>query len=160
MAEYHMNNSEQQIRDENELRRILKGGKYAIVAMCRDNEPYVVTLSCGYDEKTNSLYFHSALKGLKTDIISANPKVCATVIEDGGYVENDCKHRYASVVMFGTMSAIASLEDKKYALDVLLRHLEKDPEGLKARFIKNEAAYDKFALLQLKIDSMSGKSGQ
>lgn len=160
MAEYHLSKPESQIKDKTEILRLLKNGKYAIIGMCRNNEPYVVTLSYGYDEKTHSLYFHSALKGLKTDFIKDNPQVCATVIEDRGYVKNDCKHKYVSAVLFGKMSVLAEIEDKKYAMDVLLNHLEENPDQLKARFIKSESNYDKFALLQLSIDSITAKSGE
>jgi hypothetical protein len=54
MAEYHLSKPERQIKDEKEILRLLKNGKYAVIAMCRNNEPYAVTLSYGYDKKTNS----------------------------------------------------------------------------------------------------------
>lgn len=160
MADYHMTKSERQIGDEKEIRRLLKNGKYATIAMCRGNEPYVVTLSYGHDEATGSLYFHSASKGLKIDFLRQNPRVCATIIEDGGYVHGDCKHKYASLVIFGEMSVLEKTEDKKYALGVLLDHLEENPDLLKKRFIKNDAQYGSFAMLKLKIESMTGKSGK
>jgi len=49
MVNYHMNKKEREIVDRNVLIGILKQGKYATVSMCRDNEPYIVTLSYGYD---------------------------------------------------------------------------------------------------------------
>lgn len=160
MADYHMNKSENQIRDDNEIFRLLKNGKYAVISMCRNNQPYVVTLSYGYDRPTGALFFHSALKGLKIDIIKDNPLVCATIIEDGGYVKNDCMHKYSSLVIFGEMSVVSEIEDKKYAMDALLNHLEEDPAQSKKRFIKTDKIYDNFAMLKMKILSMTGKSGK
>ena len=160
MAQYHMSKSERQIKDPDEVLRLIKNGKYATICMCRSNEPYAVTLSYGYDQSTGSLYFHSALKGLKMDFIRDNPHVCATIIEDGGYVQNECRHKYASIVIFGEMSIIDETEDKKYAMDVLLNHLEEDAGSLKKRFIKNDKKYDGVAMLKLKIESITGKVGE
>jgi nitroimidazol reductase NimA-like FMN-containing flavoprotein (pyridoxamine 5'-phosphate oxidase superfamily) len=159
MAKYHMNKKEKEITDNNEIVRILKNEKYAVIAMCSENEPYIVTLSYGYCEAHNCLYFHSALKGLKIDFINKNPKVCATVIEDKGYQKDNCEHHYSSVVMWGNMSPITDLEEKKHALDVLLTHLEENPEPIKARNIKNDEMYNRFALLKLEITELTGKSG-
>jgi uncharacterized protein len=46
-----MRRPDRQITDENELREILLKSKYIVIAMCRDNKPYVVTLSYGYDDR-------------------------------------------------------------------------------------------------------------
>ena len=69
MARYHMHKTEREIKNKKELIEILKKGKFTSIAMSRNDEPYIVTLSYGFDEKKNSLYFHAALKGLKLDII-------------------------------------------------------------------------------------------
>jgi nitroimidazol reductase NimA-like FMN-containing flavoprotein (pyridoxamine 5'-phosphate oxidase superfamily) len=83
---YHLiNRPDREITDEEEILRILKNGKYATLSLCKNNEPYIVTLSYGYEEQSNSLYFHCAKKGLKLVFIKNNPRVCATIIEDGGY---------------------------------------------------------------------------
>jgi len=158
MGNYHMNKKEKEINDKNELSRVLINGKYAIVAMCRENEPYIVTLSYGFDEYRKTLYFHSALKGLKIDFINDNTNVCATVIEDKGYQLNNCEHFYTSVVMWGKMSLITNLDEKKHAMDVMLNHLEEDPGPIKARNIQNDEMYKKFALLKLEYTDMTGKS--
>ena len=115
-----MNRSDREITDRTELIRILKNGKYLIIAMCRRNEPYIVTLSYGYDETDDALYFHAAPKGLKIAFINENPDVCATVIEDRGYCQGQCEHHYASVVLRGKFSIIHDLEEKKKAMAVLL----------------------------------------
>lgn len=159
MSKYHMNKKDREIVDRQELDRILRQGKYAMIAMCRDNEPYIVTLSCGYDAANNALYFHSAKKGLKIDFITANPEVCATVIEDKGYRMSECEHSYSSVVMWGRMSMVDELEEKKHAMDVLIGHLEDDPETVKARIFKSDKVYEGVGILKLEIKEMTGKAG-
>lgn len=159
MAKYHMRKSEREITDRTELVRILKSGKYAVISMCRNNEPYIVTLSYGYDESRNSLYFHSAKTGLKIDFIGENPRVCATVIEDGGYMPGECEHRYASVVFWGDMRVVDGPEEKKHALVTMIDQLEEAPEPVKARLLKNDAVYGNVGILRLDISEITGKKG-
>ena len=93
MQQYHLTNKTKcEIKSIDEITRILKSGKYTVVSMCRNNEPYIVTLSYGYDPDTNSLYFHCSKKGLKLEFLIENTKVCATVIEDEGYINDQCDH--------------------------------------------------------------------
>lgn len=159
MPKYHMKKKEREITDPDELKRILKNGKYAVIAMCRNNEPYLVTLNYGYDEAHNGLVFHCALNGLKLDFFAENPEVCATIVLDGGYVRDQCSHLYSSLVLRGCMTLIEELEDKKQALNILLNHLEENPAPIKARNIKDNASYDKFTMLRLEITEMTGKKG-
>lgn len=159
MGKYHMNKKEKEITDKNEIARLIKDGKYAVVGMCKNNEPYVVTLSYGYDEANNVLYFHSALKGLKIDFIKENENVCATIIEDKGYHMDNCEHLYSSLVIWGKMTLITDLDEKKHAMDTMLNHLEDNPAPIKDRNFKNDVMFDKFALLKLEICELTGKSG-
>jgi Predicted flavin-nucleotide-binding protein len=160
MEKYHMRKQERQITDEKELQEILTQGKYAIIAMCRDNEPYIVTLSYGYDHSQNALYFHTGTKGLKIDFIQHNPDVCATIIDDRGYCKNECSHAYRSIVLFGKMAYIEDIREKKRGMEVLLNHLEENPGPIKERTLKNEKVYENVAVLKLNITEISGKKGK
>ncbi|HYE81785.1 MAG TPA: pyridoxamine 5'-phosphate oxidase family protein [Clostridia bacterium] len=159
MMKYHMRKSEREIKGKDEITNILKNGKYAVISMCRNNEPYIVTLSYGYDESRNSLYFHSAKAGLKIDFIKENPKVCATVIIDGGYLNGECEHKYASVVFWGDMYVVDKLEEKKHALVTMIDQLEEMPEPVKARLLKNDGVYEGVGILRLDISEITGKKG-
>lgn len=159
MAKYHMKKLDREITGQDELLSILKHGKYAVISMCRNNEPYIVTLSYGYDEGRNSLYFHSAKAGLKIDFIQENPRVCATVIEDGGYQNSQCEHKYASVVFWGDMYMVEDLAEKKHALVTMIDHLEEVPEPVKARLLKNDNVYAGVGILRLDINEITGKKG-
>jgi len=170
MAKYHLNKPEREITNKQTLFDILERGKYTTIALCRgnpslspaerENEPYLVTLNYGYDKEKNSLYFHTALKGLKLDFIREHPKVCATVIEDNGYVMDKCSHRYRSVVFWGTMTVVEELEEKKYGMDILLHHLEDRPDAVKQRLLKDDTVYQNVGILRLDIHEISGKEGQ
>lgn len=156
---YHMRKLEREITDKEELANILRTGKYAVISMCRNNEPYIVTLSYGYDEGRNSLYFHSAKTGLKIDFVKENPNVCATVIVDGGYLTGECEHKYASVVFWGSMNVVEDLEEKKHALVTMIDHLEEVPEPVKSRLLKTDSVYENVGILRLDISEITGKKG-
>lgn len=156
---YHMRRTEKQITDDAEFKDILKNGRYTTVAFCRKEEPYLVTMNYGYDEARNALYFHCAKDGLKIDFVEANPRVCATVVEDHGYKMGECDHAYRSVVMWGRMVIIDDLDEKKHALETMLFHLEDDPDVVRQRSLKKEEAYRNVGILRLDIESMTGKAG-
>ena len=158
MAIHPMQKPDREITDPSEVKGILARGKYATIALCRDGEPYVVTLSCGFDETRRALYFHSALKGLKLEFLRANPRVCATVILDLGYRPGRCSHGYRSVVLRGRMGLVDDLDEKKHALDVLLHQLEPEAEAVRKRQLPDDAAYRDVGILRLDIEDMRGKA--
>jgi nitroimidazol reductase NimA-like FMN-containing flavoprotein (pyridoxamine 5'-phosphate oxidase superfamily) len=153
-----MRKGEREITEKNELIEILKNGKFVSIAMCRDNEPYVVTLSYGYDVTKQAMYFHAAIKGLKLDFIRANPNVCATVIEDKGYVVDQCEQKYRSVVLWGKMFVVEEIDEQKYGINVLLNHLEKDPVPIYKRNIPDDTKFKKVSILRMDIKEMTGKA--
>ena len=133
MDKYHMRKQERQITDENELQEILFQGKFAVISVCRNDDPYIVTLSYGFDKARKALYFHTGPQGLKMDFLRQNANVCATIIEDRGYKKGECGHEYRSVVIFGKMKILEDLEEKKHGMEVLLGHLEENPDPMKER---------------------------
>jgi nitroimidazol reductase NimA-like FMN-containing flavoprotein (pyridoxamine 5'-phosphate oxidase superfamily) len=138
----------------------LKNGKYATLSLCRDNEPYIVTLSCGYDEQSNSLYFHCAKEGLKLDFIKANARVCATIIEDGGYIPNECGHWYKTVVFWGNIQIISDVYEKREGMKILLNQLETDAAVKSKKLDAPSSLYDTMEVLKLEITEIHGKSGR
>ncbi|MHC4598332.1 MAG: pyridoxamine 5'-phosphate oxidase family protein [Planctomycetota bacterium] len=159
MAKYHMRRKEQEITDESALEEVLRTGKFAVFALCRGDEPYVVTLSYGLDVERKALYMHCAKKGLKIDILRENSAACGTVIEDLGYRKGECEQGYRSVVLRGEMTVVEALEEKKHALEVLLGHLEDDPGPIRERNLKDDKAYEGVGILRFDIAEITGKAG-
>ncbi|MFX1502615.1 MAG: pyridoxamine 5'-phosphate oxidase family protein [Promethearchaeota archaeon] len=160
MQSYHMRKNEREIKDKNKIKDILKGGKYATISMCREKEPYIVTLSYGFDEEEFALYFHSANLGLKLDFLKENSYVCGTVIEDLGYISGACSHKYRSTIFWGNMMVINEIEEKKHGFNVLLNHLEENPGKMKNRFFKTEKTYRDTCIMKLAIKSIFGKASE
>jgi nitroimidazol reductase NimA-like FMN-containing flavoprotein (pyridoxamine 5'-phosphate oxidase superfamily) len=155
-----MQKKEREIKEKNRIEEILKRGKYVTISMCRKNEPYITTLSYGFDKVQKALYFHSANLGLKLDILKENPNVCATIIEDLGYISGACSHKYRSTVFWGEMTIIKDLGGKKHGFDVMLNHLEENPSKMKKRFFKDEKSYFDTCIMRLDIKKITGKASE
>jgi len=161
MKTYHLQNRpNRELKQKSEIDTILKNGKFAVISMCKNDEPYIVSLSYGYDSKKNSLYFHCAQNGLKLEFLSANNKVCATVIEDGGYIIGECGHNYKSVVFWGDMQFVNDMDEKKHGMSILLNHLETKDSVIKEKLLQSEDYYQKMKILRLDIKQIHGKAGR
>ena len=75
---YHIRRTDREIKDDKDLGAIIERGRYAVIALSKNDEPYVVTLSYAYDKAENTLYFHCGKNGQKIDWIKANPQACVT----------------------------------------------------------------------------------
>ena len=78
---------DKEITNLDEMKTILKKAKYVTLAMCNGNEPYLVTISHGYDQEKNCIYFHCAGEGKKVKILQENGVVWGQALVDGGYVQ-------------------------------------------------------------------------
>jgi nitroimidazol reductase NimA-like FMN-containing flavoprotein (pyridoxamine 5'-phosphate oxidase superfamily) len=155
-----MRRTEREIKDPDELDEVLSAGRYATIAMCQGEEPYVVTLNYGYDRAARALYFHCAREGLKLDVIAQNPTVCGTVVQDRGYIHGKCAHAYRSVVFWGEMRRVDDLDAKKHAMEILLDHLEDNPDPIRRKHLNETSAYERVGILRLDIGRMTGKQGR
>ncbi len=118
---------EREVTDINEIRAILDTGKIVHVGMIDGDEPYVVPMNYGYTLENGelTLYLHGALKGRKIDVIRANPKVfieidCDIVPFEG---QTACHYgiTYSSVMGLGKAEIVEDIEQKKYAMSVLMK---------------------------------------
>jgi len=158
---YHLHNRpDREITSAEEITELLKKGRYVTIALCRDNEPYVVTLSYGYDSANNALYFHAAHEGMKMDFLKANPNVCASIIDDGGYIQDECKHPFKTLIIRGTLNVVDDLEEKRHGMHVLLNHLEEKPSVVQHLMLESEGLFSKMAVLKLEIQELHGKAGK
>jgi hypothetical protein len=159
MNRYHLRRNEREIADPAALRDLVSTGRYAAVALCRDGEPYVVTMNYGYDPGRGALYFHCAVEGLKLEFIRANPRACATVVHDRGYIHGECDHAYRSVVLRGPISVIEDEAERVHGLGVLIDHQEDAPGPVRERTMPGGAIERPVGMLRLDIEEMTGKEG-
>ncbi len=152
---YHMTRDDKEITDEATLRKILKTTKYVTLAMVKDNEPYLVSLSHGYDEENHCIYFHSPKKGKKLDFMRASPGVWGQALLDHGYVEGECTHHFACVMFSGNVSFIEDKEERWAAMSLMNRQLDPNAEDMIAK--RKPESLDSAAIGKIKIDYWSGK---
>ncbi|MBI5230822.1 MAG: pyridoxamine 5'-phosphate oxidase family protein [Coriobacteriales bacterium] len=151
---------DRQITNHAELEAIIGAGRFATLAMARNEEPYAVTLSYGYDRENRRLYFHSAHEGLKLEFIAKNPRVCATIVIDRGYLDGQCAHAYSSVVMHGDLVLVDDPDEMRHGMRTMCRQLESNPYEVYARHrLDDDETYKRMAVLRLQIHEMTAKQG-
>lgn len=161
MPRYHVRRSDRELTDPVEIDAILAAGKFVTIAFAREDEPYLVTMSYGFDAERRALYFHAATDGLKYEFMNANPHVCATIVLDGGYVRGECEHHYTSAVLRGRLARVNDPTELRYGMRVLLEHLEDgSPEYADTTALDRDEAYERMAVLRLDIDEITGKRGK
>ena len=152
-----------EITDPAEIDGLLSSAKYASIALVDGDLPYVVTLSCGYDQMRNRMCFHVARAGRKLDLIAANPHACATVVRDLGYKTGECAHPYESVVVFGTMRVLDDPGDAREAMRTLIAQLESVGDA-SATWERNRLdtaeGMARCHMLALDIEQLTAKAGQ
>lgn len=156
LVKYHMRRKEKEITDDREILKIIKNGKFTSISMSKENEPYIITLSYGYDQVKKAFYFHCAAEGQKIDFIKSNPYVCGTIIEDNGY-EDGCGQAFRSIVYRGNIRVIKDIEEKKHGFEIIIDHLEKIPGETKKNLLKSDDEYIKPAILRLDITEITCK---
>lgn len=150
---------EKEITDESELRSILKSTKYVTIAMCQDNEPYLVSLSHGFEEKKNCIYFHCAKDGKKIDILKENPVIWGQATLDEGYADGKCDHLYASVQFRGKVTFIEDAKEKEFALRIMIEQLESKP-GLVYNEQVTPKSIERVMIGRIDIEFLSGKKSK
>jgi len=158
---YHLRRTDREITDQATIERIIAEGAYTTIALADHDGPYAVTLSYGYDAGARRLYFHAAHAGRKIDMISKDPRACATIIAEQGYTAGECEHPFESVVLFGRMRVVTDAAEKLHAIHALVDHLELDAEQYwKSRSWDLADRVGGFSALALDIESITAKHGK
>ena len=154
---FHVRRKDREITESDEMHQVLKDTKYVTIALCMEGEPYLVALSHGYDQTRNCLYFHCASEGKKLIYAKANSQVWGQAVLDFG-VTQECDYVYSSVHFSGKLTLITDLNEKKHAMEVLIRQVSLDPEAKLAK-IKPEKL-ESTTMGRIDINYISGKSNR
>jgi len=148
---------DREIIDPSEMRQVLKATKYVTIALCMQDEPYLVSLSHGYDQTKNCLYFHCAPEGKKLIYAVANPQVWGQAVLDFGVTE-ECDYAYTSVHFSGKLCLVTDLNEKRHAMEILVRQVSLNPEAKLAKIKPEKLA--PITMGKIDISYMSGKKHQ
>ncbi len=148
-----MRRKDKEITEKSEIEAVIKESTVCRLAMVDGEKPYVVPMSFGYRE--GELYFHSALKGMKVDILKKNPDVCFEFDKEMGLVEAEsaCEFgfSYRSVIGFGKAVILKDAELKRAGLDIIMSQYAEGPFDYTDNAVKN------LVVIRVAIDSMTGK---
>lgn len=136
---------------------IIRGSLVCRLAMARNNLPYLVPLSFGYDGA--ALYFHTAREGKKIEHFLANQQVCFEFerdVEVHSHPDAACKWslNYESVIGYGTISELLAPAAREHALNEIMRQYS----GKDWSF--EPTSFSTVRLWKLTISSLSGKRSQ
>jgi nitroimidazol reductase NimA-like FMN-containing flavoprotein (pyridoxamine 5'-phosphate oxidase superfamily) len=147
---------DKEITNVDETKSILKNAQFVTLAMCLNNEPYLVTLSHGYDQERNCVYFHCADEGKKIDILKVNNLIWGQALIDKGYVQGACDRLYSTAQFRGRVTFVENLEEKEHALKAMIKSLDRRPLEIIAKQLGLQSI-QKVKIGRIDIDYMSGK---
>ena len=81
-----MRRKDREITDAKQIEEILKEGKVCYLALCKENEPYVVPMH--YAWQSGYLYLHSAREGKKVEFAKQNPQVSFCIVPQWEIIED------------------------------------------------------------------------
>jgi len=149
-----MRNKKKLVTDRTWMEEALREGQMICLALASpEGDPYVLPIGYGYEDGV--IYIHGAAKGLKNDMIAANPRASfnvtlgAEVIRDA--VGANFSSKYRSVTGFGEINEITDLAEKNRALAILMRQYDGPHEDL------DEAGAKAVWVAKLVISEMTGK---
>ena len=153
-----MRRSDREIKSREEILAVLSKCDVVRLGINTPDYPYVVPMNFGVEAIGDSitLWFHSALEGLKLDNITKDPRI--------GF-EADCSHNliagekacsftieYESVIGCGNMSIPTDSDSKRSGLQSIMRHYA--PNGV---FSISDSELAAVCVLRLDVTQITGK---
>lgn len=151
-----MRRKDREIKDFDEMLKIIKKCDSCVVALNDDGFPYIVPLNFGMAVKDGQLYlyFHCAAEGTKLDLIRKDNRVTFEMDCEHNFIlyeeRMSCTMGYASVIGHGLMEIVPE-EEKLEALKILMRQYHAED------FKFNTAPVNVTTVLRMKVLDMTGK---
>ena len=134
---------------------VLRRGTSGVLALAGDDGyPYAVPLSYVYEGE--KLWFHSAVSGHKLDAIRRSPKASFCVVDQDLVVPREYTTYFRSVIVFGTVRILEDGEKLAAVEKLALRYAPEDDSAGRKSAIDRE--WDRFCMLELSVEHMSGKA--
>lgn len=151
-----MRRKDREIKDFDEIIKIIKACETCVIALNDDDFPYIVPLNFGLDVKDNEvyLYFHCASEGKKIDLIKKDNRASFEMDCEHNFIlyeeEMSCTMGYASVMGHGTIEFVPD-EEKYDALKILMRQYHSED------FVFNTKMMKVTTVLKMKVNDFTGK---
>ncbi|MEW5873306.1 MAG: pyridoxamine 5'-phosphate oxidase family protein [Chloroflexota bacterium] len=152
-----MRRKDKEIKDQRLIENVIRASQVVRLGLAKDNLPYVVPLSFGYDGQ--AIYFHGAGEGRKIDFMQANPQVCfefegiVRLIDDASSPCN-WSFSFQSVIGYGRVVELTELDDKVAALQCIVRQYSSRELHFEASRVAPVRVW------KIEIESLSGKQSK
>jgi nitroimidazol reductase NimA-like FMN-containing flavoprotein (pyridoxamine 5'-phosphate oxidase superfamily) len=152
-----MRRTDKEITDQTLIAQIVEKAQVCRLGLAKDNIPYVLPVSFGYDGK--AIYFHTAKEGRKIDFMAANDRVCME-FEHGVQLlrhdTNPCRWSFSfqSVIGYGTVQELTEPSGKRDGLNKMMKHYS----GREWPFTREDL--EAIRVWKIGIESLTGKQSK
>ena len=148
-------------RDDAWIQALLHRGEIAHIATRWDDQLFQTPTSYWYDEARHRIIFHSNIAGRVRANVERHPGVCLEVSEYGRFLASndplEASVQYRAVIVFGTVTILTDLDDRRDALTGLLdKYFPQLSIGEEIMPI-GDAALARTSVYTIAIDDWSGK---
>lgn len=141
---------------EEETISLIQSCRFAVLSlMDPDGLPYGVPLD--YIYKDNTLYFHGAKEGRKTDAMKVNPKGCAVILGETTVIPDKFGRKYTSAIIEGPIELIDDPERKREVMTWVVE--TNSPDYLEKGNVIIERMLDRVLIYKMHMETVSGKHG-
>ena len=149
-----MQKKDKEIFNRSEIDLIIENTDVCRIAFAKNNIPYIVPVSFGYDRK--NIFVHTAKTGRKIDFINENNLVCFEFDKHIKTVTHEkiaCKWtaNYESVIGYGKIIEIIDDNERIYAINQIMLHYSGKEWDFDKKMLKNTK------LLKINIEEITGK---
>ena len=149
-----MRRTDKEIGSREEINAIIRGSHVCRIALAMDNMPYIIPVSFGYDGE--SIYIHTSKEGKKINYFKNNNNICFEFERNVKICKDTkiaCKwtFSYESVIGFGKIHELESLEQREVGLNRIMAHYS----GKK--WVFGEGPLKKIRVWKIEITSITGK---
>lgn len=128
--------------------------EYAVITMTDSSgQPYGVPVTIA--REGNTVYFHSAKEGKKTDCLRTCPRVCMVCVGDTHVPEGKFTTEFESAILFGAAEEVTNTQEKIHGLRLLC---QRHTPGNMGQFDEAiERSLFRTAVWKIKIEEITGK---
>jgi len=154
-----------EIKDKEVIYDVLDKAEYGTLALSVDDTPYAVPVN--FVRVDNDIYFHGALSNRKMKMLSKNPKISFSVVENYALIDSDfstteglacpATQFFKSVSMECIATTVESREEKAKVFTALMQKLQ--PKGGYKPFSDSEydSAIKATAVVKIELSHLSCK---
>lgn len=157
-----MRRKDREVTDSAKIREVIENSEIIRIGYYDSGEVYIVPVNYGFEEKDSAytFYFHGASAGRKYELSRDGCSVGFELESSAEVVINDdtaCRSTclFHSIIGTGEVSLITDADEKKRALNIIMKHFTgEDSHTFEEKFFNMAAVY------KLKAEKLSCKEKQ